>query len=303
MLINFTTPTKSRWDLESSGCLFPVEEQAIGAHGYDEAEDGTKVPKSSASSYAPSHKAIVRTDTKTVLGVVGSRYKLMLNEEYFGAIEQALEEAVPKEMLEGCQVRTRTTGSWTHRDYVLPAYADEVHNSVHKTKVGLRIIASNSYDGGSSARLLCGLIDFYCTNGMVVGTNIERAARRHSARLSPDQLIRPLQDSISRTNEEIEKIGTMLNTPVRTDDVVDLLEKEFSASRSGQLLARFEKEREERGSNVFALYSAMTYYSSHHSEEFPTRGEEPNLRLLEAREEEVAKVVRGSRFQKLLEVV
>lgn len=298
-LIDFITPSTD-FGLKESDITFPVEAMSIVAHRTVETDGGPDYDPEMVA-VAPAHKAIVRADTSEIVGIVGSKYSLMRNEDYFSTVETALREAIPAEFQRDALVRDKTTGSWSQREYVFPAYAKELKNTEFATKIGLRVVASNSYDGGSSARLMVGLIDFYCTNGMVIGKNIEKIARRHSSRLSPELFINPLKLSIDQSNEMVEHVRKMMRTPVKQDDVVILLEKHFSGSRAGQMVARFEKERDVRGNNVFALHSALTYYSSHNSEDFPTRGENFNSRILEAREEEVQRIVASPEFRRILE--
>lgn len=289
-LINFATP-ETDFGLSESGCTFPVRETSIITR---EEDGGTEYT-------SETHKAILDTEGGRIVGVVGSRYGLLTNEEYFGAVEEALRMSMPADLIAEPKVRTRSTGSWTQRDYVFPRYAEALKNTTHETKIGLRIIASNSYDGGSSARLLVGLIDFYCTNGVIVGRDIQRAARRHSSGLDPRFFVDPLRTSIEATHERIEEVRRMMNTPLRQDTVVPLLEKFFSGQRAAQMMSRLAVETEARGSNVFALHSALTYYSSHLSDDFSMRGSADDPRILEGREDEVFRIVQSGEFQSLLE--
>ena len=54
--------------------------------------------------------------------------------------------------------------------------------------------------------------------------------------------------------------------------------------------------------NAFALLSALTYYASHDSEEFPTQGKESaSNQVLAGREDEVQRIVESREFRALLE--
>lgn len=290
--------------LEESELVFPVEERKLLASStpYDvetEIGPGQQIPDAESDT----HKCIVRTDTDQIVGVVGSGYRLMPNAEYFSVIEQTLRASVPGDMWEGVQVRDSLArgGAFCRREYVFPAYAEQLRNSVHSTQVGLRVIAWNSYDGGTSAGLVTGLIDFYCTNGMVVGKNIQAASTRHSSRMSAQALVPALQRSIEATEEMLTEVRRMAMTPVQEEQVVELLERSFSAKKAGSLMERFGVEAEVRGYNVFALLSAMTYYSSHDSEEFPAQGREgTSPQILHQREEEVRKITDSALFRELM---
>ena len=68
------------------------------------------------------------------------------------------------------------------------------------------------------------------------------------------------------------------------------------------MFSRFGVEVSHRGQNVFSLLSAMTYYSSHNSDEFPTRGREgTEVQTLHGREAEVQRIIGSPQFRALLE--
>lgn len=300
-LINFEAPATD-FGLEDSGAVFPVGERTLASLS-PVGEDADPVTGDVLSA-SNTHKCIVREDTGGIVGVVGTKYRLLSNMNYFSTIEEALTRAIPKKMQKNCQVRTSVTrgGSWARRDYVFPEYAERLKNSVHETSVGLRIIAWNSYDGGSSAGLLTGLIDFYCTNGMLIGKDIEKMARRHSPRLEAGMFVNPLQKSIDGVNTKVQELQAMINRPLKFDDAVELLEKKFSGRRAGEMLARYEIEQEERGANVYALLSAMTHYASHNSDNFAMRTEDDAAsQTLHGRELEVQRITSSPEFRSLME--
>jgi hypothetical protein len=302
-LLNFA-PTSSVEDLglATSPVVFPVEARHLAATTVPWTDE--EEPEHHVSTVADTHKCIVRTDTSEIVGVVGAKYRLMRNEEYFSTIETAMHDAIPQDMWAGVQVRSSVGrgGAFCRREYVFPAYAEELKNTQHATKMGLRMIAWNSYDGGSSAGLMTGLIDFYCTNGLIVGKNIQATRARHSSGLDPLSFVAPLKKSIERTEEMVDEARRMIRTPLSADAALEFLTQTFSPRRAGQLSSRLNREIEERGSNVFSLLSALTYYSSHNSEEFPTQGRDAtSLETLHGREAEVARAVASPAFRSLLE--
>ncbi|MGW4355516.1 DUF932 domain-containing protein [Nocardia sp. NPDC004582] len=50
------------------------------------------------------------------------------------------------------------------------------------------VVLVNSHDGASSYQMLAGLLEFVCTNGMVVGKRIEQVRVRHSGKVVDDVL-------------------------------------------------------------------------------------------------------------------
>lgn len=287
--------------LADSQTIFPVEARNLLSSTKQwgsESDDLNEI-----CSASDTHKVIVRTDTDEIVGVVGGKYRLLTNLEFFSTIEETMRDAIPDDMWDGVQVRDSLSrgGSFARREYVFPAYAEALANTVHETKLGLRIIATNSYDGGSSASLMTGLIDFFCTNGLILGKNIASEAARHSSRLDARSFVHPLRRSIEQTEAMVDEVRSMIRTPITQDQAAEFLEGKFSARRSEALMLRFDREVEQRGMNAFALLSALTYYASHDSESFPAMGQRDNTsEILHYREAEVQRVVSSPDFRQLV---
>ena len=68
------------------------------------------------------------------------------------------------------------------------------------------------------------------------------------------------------------------------------------------MMEQLDTEFQKRGTTVWALYSALTYYSSHNSEKFKVKNssKRDNVeRTLIEREKEVLEVERSESFQEL----
>lgn len=241
------------------------------------------------------HKAIYRKDKHEIVGIVSQSYKPLHNREFFSSVEEALRRSVPEEMFEGVMVRDKIAhgGSWTQREYILPAYAEALKNTRFETQMGLRIVAWNSYDGSASAGLMTGLIDFWCTNGLIVGRAIDRELRRHTTRLTPEAFIPGLKNNIGKIGDEIENVRRLAGKKLDPDHLVSFLENNFSGARAAEMLRRVQAEVELRGETVQAVHAAMSYYTSHSDASFAVRNDDPSreARMLRAREEEIYKVM------------
>lgn len=287
----------SDFGLESSATMFPIGERDLASIVFGD-------ESTSIGSVSQTHKAIVRLDTDEIVGIVSKKYQPLANSSYFSTVEQALRDAIPEEMREGVMVRDKVAGggSWTQREYVFPAFAEELSNSTYSTKVGLRIVAWNSYDGSASAGLLSGLIDFICTNGMIVGRDIAKEMRRHSTLLTANHFLPRLRQNLGDIGGHIEEVRKMANTPLNQDAALSLLEKHFSGSRAAEILMRAQVEAERRGETVQALHAALTMYASHATDTFKQRSDDParEARLLRGREDEVYRVVSTPEWRELL---
>lgn len=284
--------------LSDSPTVFEIAEHSLGGLVWDSQDEPTVV------SVCKTHKAIVRADTSEMVGVVSQSYQPLRNEHLFSTIEEAIRIAVPEELLEGVMVRDRVAhgGSWCQREYVLPAYSEALVNTQFKTEIGLRIVAWNSYDGSASAGLMTGIIDFWCTNGMVVGRSLDRELRRHTTRLSPMQFVPGLRANLGNIHEEIDTVRKMSQTPLDRDLLVGFLEKNMSGQRAAEMLRRVGVEAELRGETVQAVQAALSYYASHSDDAFQVRNADParEARMLRGREDEVMRLIRTPEWAALV---
>lgn len=296
----FTEP-KTDFGLSESSLIFPVSEFPLAAIERD--GEGRTLDNKNIISQSRTHKAVVNGDSDEIVGVVSTKYKVLENMQFFTTVEQALRESIPESMLEGMMVRDKMSGrgAWCQREYVFPAFAEEISNSQYRTSAGFRVVAWNSYDGSASAGVLSGLIDFICTNGMIVGRDIAKELRRHSARLEPKLFVPRLRDNIEHIGENIAAIRHMANKRLDWDASLELLEKHFSGARAAQIISRTKTEAERRGETVQALHAALTVYSSHVTEGFGTRSDDPEreARTLRGREDEVMRLMSTKEWQEL----
>lgn len=278
------------FNLEASEVVFPTAERPLAALG--------RVKGNSLD--IASHKAIIRSDrdgsNPRVIGVVGSDYKRLPHKPLFENMEASILRNVEPALLQGAKVNTSLSfdGAWVQREYILPAFAEALETSEgFKTDIGFRLIGWNALDGSSSAGCVCGLIDFYCTNGMVMGSLVDLVRRKHTKNLNADHFNGMIEGGLDILTTEIEGLRKLAITKLSADQAVTVLERHFSETRARKLMDRVEEEAAVRGWNVFALHSALTFYSSHNSDQFKVRetGNDNVAKTLHNREAEVAKVM------------
>ena len=288
-ILNFPTAAVD-FGLEASEAVFPVTTRDLQIVG--------KLP--GCTLPVASHKAVIRTDkdgsNPRGIGVVGKDFKVLKNKDYFGAVEKSLMSTMDRTLMRDMQVNTETSydGAWCQREYIFPEYAAELTTSSNfKTNIGFRIIAWNAYDGSSSAGCVSGLVDFFCTNGIVMGSLVDISKRRHTSGLMADHFDHQIKFGVERVQEEITMLRKLATTELDWAAVDTLLKKSFSETRAEKLLERTKVEARARGNNVFALHSALTYYSSHDSEEFGVRntGADNVGKTLHNRQAEIAKLM------------
>ncbi|NJL54618.1 DUF932 domain-containing protein [bacterium] len=242
----------------------------------------------------PSHKALVRSldnGAPHVLSVVGAGYNVVQNKELFTAIEGQILHALSYRVLEGVAVSDRMSyrGRDCFRDYIFPNVKVEVDNRNHP--VALRMLVWNSF-GGGSFKLYVGAIDSFCTNGSIFG-EYDIYYHKHTSGLKITDITKRVNSAVDVFYAQAETWKQWRRIEIRDGDVLKFLNAHFSERRASALMRQWAYESDRRGRNVWALYSALTYYSSHNKGEFAMRetGTDHQAATMVKREMEVRKVI------------
>jgi hypothetical protein len=154
-----------------------------------------------------------------------------------------------------------------YREFVFPNMKCDLKGG----DVAFRMIVGNSY-GSKAVTLMCGAIDFWCSNGMVFGV-YEKTARKHTSGLTLnglDQWIKQAQATFVTNSARLVK---MTETPIGTTafkQIEELLSDEalLSARHAAQIMESTRMEAQNRdmsvlNANAWHLYSALTAWASH----------------------------------------
>ena len=250
------------------------------------------------------HKHIVRmyNGAPKSLGIVGKNYKMLHNKELCQSIEQQFVESMSYEQLEGVQVKDNISyyGATSIRQYIFPNITAD--SGTDESRVMLRTIIINGYDGSSSFKLYNGAIDFFCANGMVTGI-YDVETRRHTAGLNIPSLVDKIRKSIDIFYLQAEHWKHWVGKEISDEDAQTCYEAIPNASEGfvKKLLRQFHIECLTHGRTVWALYSAATYYATHDEGEFKTRATEHDhsASTLINREKQIRSWISGDEFVNL----
>ncbi len=250
---------------------------------------------------ANTHKALVRMngDTPSVLNVVNSTYKVIQNAELFRAVEEGLRSTLGREASNAHVIdNVAHGGRLCYRQYVF-----------HELKVGspeqhdilFRAIVVNGF-GGSAIKLYAGAIDMFCTNGMVLGDFTTEYAK-HTSGVKIARFTEVVEQAVDVFWKNKARWQMLRDTVIKSDELVlSWLQKEFSERTGLKLFHQYLIEKKVRGgSNMWALYSALTYYSSHSTGDFALRNTKNDhaAQTMLSRENDVRKVVDSAAWDEL----
>jgi hypothetical protein len=250
-------------------------------------------------------RVIRRQDTGEALGIVGKAYGLAQNPELYSMVCNAAEDALPAYALQGLELTEHSSysGAYSRFELTFPALGADIRQlSGSKTQLKFRVGVSNSFNGSGAVRVFAGAYDLVCTNGMVVG-ECEKHSARHSSGFTPLVFADFIRLEMAKYLERVHVWQAWANARITPAQAEELLNSAGMAGRKvSRMMEQFELESAKRGRSVWALYSALTYYSSHNSEAFTVRNSAnvDNVAIsLDQREREVSKIIDSPEWQAL----
>ena len=257
-------------------------------------------------SIVPTHKILTDTWTGKPTGVVGDSYKVTQMRDFTDATEAMLMDALPNDKFKDMEINdTMSHGSAVRcRKYTFPAFSKPIETRKHQTEVALTVALVQSYDGSTSNGFVTGLLDFFCTNGMISG-DYTKGNKRHTSGFNLTNFILDMDKVVKDFYNDIQRYQIWAATDISVVHAEGAIESlpGMSDRLAKGIKDQYLTEVRTRGSNVWALASALTYYSSHNSEEFPIKGSAANdnvARALLDRSRKVNTWLRSSVFQNLL---
>ena len=222
----------------------------------------------------PSHKVLVNSYTGNPMGVVGKDYKVQQMQEYCQAAENLLLDILPPFYFKGLKIKDSMShhGAVRARKYTFHSVGMPIETRKHRTDTNLTLVMLQSYDGSTSNGFFTGLIDSYCLNGMVSG-DYSRGSKRHTSGFNLENFVQQIEKMTQEYYKSIQRYRVWANTEIpiiQGEEVIDTLPG-ISKQRGKKLKEQFLSEVLVRGSNVWALASALTFFSSHNSKKFPVK--------------------------------
>lgn len=276
---------------------FPVEVMPLQAlaGGMGEFQTRINVP-------ANMQRAIVRTDTNTVLGTHGGAYQMIRHGEVVDKMEQAARNS------------DRLSRDYTHTQQVFEngaklrgtiAFNDLVIEPQVGDYIKFHVDYTNSYDGAWSIMIKAEGYRLWCSNGCANPKALSFNRNKHTSGFSLagtqakiDNAINGFFDSqgiwqeyatqpVSQLEAETFLKATICKRSTNTTVI------KVNESKLEKLMGLFRVEANKLGSNKWALYNALTYWSSHAEDaNHPHRAE-----IL--RHSEVSKAIQTSRWDGL----
>lgn len=257
-----STTTLIRDQIEQSDLLFNVRsESMVSASGIE----------------IPNKRVLINEGNQQPLGIVGPNYKVVTNHEMVEALLGSLEKSDLDLTDADLAITQSHNGARAMLNLRLPAYSFKVAKD--KSDSIMEITALNSLDGRWKYQSKVGAFRMKCLNGNLLGAFIGTYSEYHNGKLDVAHGADRLVEMLSKFEQSQTWFENMVATKVDKSMVetilVYLLKSRFTDDMSEDDIAHlvntptykklyemFEAYKHEMGSNMYALYNAMTDYVS-----------------------------------------
>ena len=247
---------------------------------------------------------VKRTDNGINLGIVGATYGVAENAPLYEMIKEGAEKALPREALRDVQLKEQSShhGAFTKIELTFSGIGADIRQlSGSKTQLLFKAGFTNSFNGSGAIRLYSGAIDLVCTNGCT-SAEYQKKAARHTSGFTPDIFAGFIEKQCEDFLLRVDTWRAWAQKAITPEQAERALEDAGMAGRKiKMMMEQFERESLARGRRVWALYSALTAYSSH-ANLFPVRNSSVSDNVavtLDNREREVSRIVSSDEWQML----
>lgn len=203
----------------------------------------------------PDKKAIVRTDTNEVLGIVSNQYRLVRHEEVLNSVNRVFDDLSLKESKKYFCARGAIMFS---RFFGNGKYSKEVKVG-DIVRFGIEVF--NSYNG----RLPVGLIligeRLKCSNGMIVPETITSFVIKHYNSLSLDDVRNKASEILNKLNTIVSYYRKWSEIKVDKNRVQTFFNSTFGSKYKVKLFEKYQVEKE--GDTIWDLYNFFTRWITH----------------------------------------
>ena len=258
----------------------------------------------------PNHVATVAIDSEgesCPIGVVSDSYRVTQMCDVIEHVEAALVNSLQYDLYRRITTTDHVTynNGYVDRRWRIPLKDKALAKVGESVAAELRV--STSYDGRTPTIARAGLLDLVCTNGMVMARDETVVRRRHSGTFDYNKLRGFVIQLRTCVQEYLGRVVAWKGTDLPSMSTIAdmLIAHGLSRRLVADLVDRVQVESEERDDrSMYALVSALTYWSSHANDNDFTKvrtNAAGNIEyLLSKREESVRRFLDDAPFQELI---
>ena len=260
-------------------------------------------PNAVTGNPEPDAFQVVRTDTNTVLGHHGSRYKLVPHDDVVNSIMDAVKESKITTDYKEPTISVFENGRKMRGEIVFP---DLVVEPQLDDFIQARIVFTNSYDQSWSFFQSVDALRLWCMNGCTTPHAVARSRYKHTTFLNVDGSAAKIKEGIKHFHTRKDEWQVWMKRKI-SDDWVELFFKKTVAKgftrqsvdtvnnkQMENLLRIWDNEKKQLGNNQWALYNCLTYWATHTQDARTPHVQRHN------REQEIAKAMTSNHWKSLV---
>jgi hypothetical protein len=263
------------------------------------------IPTPNAVTGAPEPDAfqVIRTDTNTVLGHHGSRYKLVPHDDVVNSIMDAVKQSEITTDYKEPSISVFENGRKMRGEIVFP---DLVVEPQVDDYVQARIVFTNSYDQSWSFFQSVDALRLWCLNGCTTPDAVARSRYKHTTFLNVDGSAAKIKEGIKHFHTRKDEWQKWMKRKISNDYAEIFFKKTIAKGFSRQqsvdnvnqkqmenLLRIWENETKQLGNNQWALYNCLTYWATHTQDARTPHVQRHN------REQDIAKAMKSKMWTQL----
>lgn len=210
--------------------------------------------KTQSGIVVPGKRAVVRTDTKKVLGVVGSDYKIIQNKDILNQIEKTLPVALGTRNIHVCD-----EGRYMFARYMSPKIKPVTVSKGDIVQFGVEIF--NSYNGKMALGMRMFALRLVCTNGMTTPKSISTIQVRHVDSANLVEARKLFEEKVKLFQAYGEQWKDWLTVHPKETQMKTFLEDRISSEDArGTIMTKFEADKDK---SLWGFFNAVTWYGTH----------------------------------------
>ena len=276
--------------------------------------------------YGKHDKGIRNISTSEIVNTPSRTYKLVQHEDIYNKFKEYLKASLADRDYESHKEDTSFSynGARMSCKFSFPTMQVHYDHTQHGRQArNFYVLLKHGVDGAWSAESGVGLMDFACLN-FEMGGEWDLFKRKHTSGFSVDKFVAPQMNCTDQFYALKNKHLHQLKTPCDDAKVLSYLKSipkwskqvcdedgrklehqdgtpVIDTNKAGdRIFGQWIHEKNDRGPNIFALSSALTYWSSHDSDVFPIKksaGGNNSMGILADRQKFVAGLMQKRPFK------
>jgi len=249
-------------------------------------------------------RALVKTNTGSVLGTVKDQHKNVQNSTLHECFATTLSSSLPQSYIRNIKLSETQSGGFSFNKAMYQIC--DHHGTIFqlngtKTRVDLQLAWINAH-GSRAVQIMQTGLDHSCQNQLIY--TAEKLAVQHMQSFDIATIAAFIRKATHDFPSHVQTLQSFAFKQITIADLKRILKAndQIGSTSSEAIMSQYETEVKNRGSSLFAALSALAAWSTHNDGDFHVRNSgntDNEARSLFARQEKVMKLIGSNAFQEV----